>query len=36
MLVYQYVSETWILPFATLFAMVAYVVLAIIFYINYE
>ena len=27
-----YFSETWILPFAVLFAMVAYAVLAIIFY----
>ena len=26
------ISETWILPFAVLFAMVAYAVLAIVFY----
>ena len=28
----KYFSETWILPFAVLFAMVAYAVLAIVFY----
>ena len=30
----KYISETWILPFAVLFAMVAYAVLAIVFYNN--
>ena len=30
----KYFSETWILPFAVLFAMVAYAVLAIVFYNN--
>ena len=30
----KYTSETWILPFAVLFAMVAYAVLAIVFYNN--
>ena len=29
---FKFISETWILPFAVLFAMVAYAVLAIIFY----
>ena len=28
----KYISETWILPFAVLFAIVAYTVLAIVFY----
>ena len=28
----KYFSETWILPFAVLFAMVAYAVLAIVYY----
>ena len=31
----KYFSETWILPFAVLFAMVAYAVLAIVYY-NYD
>ena len=30
----KYISETWILPFAVLFAMVAYAILAIVFYNN--
>ena len=29
---WKYFSETWILPFTVLFAMVAYAVLAIVFY----
>ena len=31
---FKYFSENWILPFAVLFAMVAYTVLAIFFYNN--
>ena len=30
----KYISETWILPFAVLFAIVAYALLAIVFYNN--
>ena len=31
---YKHISETWILPFAVLFAMVAYAALAFVYYNN--